>query len=140
MKTLKTSLNVKFSKPLIVCSLVCLIFLGVASGAAFVLNTVQTYSGACEKLDGFPGMLQQVGFVPSGTCKVDEGGDNGQRVDDGKHKKCKQGDCTVDGKKGTCVEVSSDRGDTMCTCKVKNESRDEDGDEGHEHGDAQPHK
>ncbi len=44
--------------------------LGIATGAAAVLDTMQTYSNACSKLDGFPGMLQATGFIPLGHCAL----------------------------------------------------------------------
>ena len=67
--------------------LVCMIGLfswGLAGGVAAVLRTIGIYSGACEKLSGFPGVLQAAGFVPSGTCKFEP--DNDQDKDKDKDK------------------------------------------------------
>ena len=44
--------------------------LGIATGAAAVLDTMETYSNACSKLSGFPGMLQATGFIPLGHCQL----------------------------------------------------------------------
>ena len=66
------------------------LFLGLSSGAVLVARTINEYSGACEKLNGFPGMLQSAGFVPIGNCKFIKG-------------KCpgpKQEQCVVNGKPG----------------------------------------
>ena len=136
MKTLKARFSAKVYQPLIVCILLCLVFLGVASGAVFVLQTVQAYTGVCEELDGLPGVLQQVGFMPRGTCRFDDDRDKGERAngdDRHKQKKCRPGECTVDGRKGKCIEVTSPAGETMCTCKVLNVSRDHDHDHDHDH-------
>jgi len=105
--------------------LVCMIGLfswGLAGGVAAVLRTIGIYSGACEKLSGFPGVLQAAGFVPSGTCKLEP--DDGKDKDKDKKKHCLPGECTVNGKKGTCVEEGSGDG-AVCVCRPKKISRDE---------------
>lgn len=109
--------------------LVCMIGLfswAIAGGVAVVLRTVGIYSGACEKLGGFPGVLQAAGFVPSGTCKfeLDDGKDKRKQKDRDKNKEkhCPLRECTVDGKKGNCVEETSG-GEPVCVCRPKKISR-----------------
>lgn len=110
--------------------LVCMIGLfswGLAGGVAAVLRTIGIYSGACEKLSGFPGVLQAAGFVPSGTCKFEPDTDQDKdkdHKDKDKKKHCLPGECTVNGKKGTCVEEGSGDG-AVCVCRPKKISRDE---------------
>lgn len=84
--------------------LLAALFLGVCSGAVFVAHTVAADSGSCEKLDGFPGLLQAAGFVPTGDCKM---------VDH----ECPKGEqCRVDGKRGHCV-AKEINGEYRCVCK-----------------------
>jgi hypothetical protein len=85
------------------CLLAALCF-GVCSGAVFVMHTVVADSGSCEKLEGFPRLLQAAGFVPTGDCKM---------VDH----QCRQGEqCRVDGKRGHCAAVQIN-GEPRCVCK-----------------------
>jgi hypothetical protein len=115
----------KVNTKVLVCCIVCLVFVGVASGAAFVFKTVQTYSGACDKLDGFPGVLQEVGFVPKGDCKFVITDRNKDRDKDD----CPPHACEVKGKEGICTFAQRDEtGKPSCFCKVKKVSRDEDDD------------
>lgn len=145
MKTSGNRLNLRISKPLIVCFLVCLVFLGVASGAAYVLKTVQSVSGACETLAGFPGILQMAGFVPSGNCRFGNPWDDDDRFADpekdrGKNHQCPPSACsTSDGKKGKCEPDPSNHlckrhHQPVCVCEVKNESRDDGKDHHGDHG------
>lgn len=108
----------KRHKTIILRCLLAALFLGVSSGAALVIQTVQTYSDACAKLSGFPGMLQKVGFVPEGSCdtRVRFRGD------------CRHHTCTVNGKAGHCVpekqpDPKSDKGDYICVCRPNRPSR-----------------
>ena len=82
------------------------IFLGLSSGALLVARTIGAYSGACEKLDGFPGLLQVAGFVPLGNCKFTKTG-----VCPGPKAEA----CDVGGKLGHCQETSVD-GKHVCVC------------------------
>jgi hypothetical protein len=103
--------------------LICLLFLTIAAHA-YVLKTIATYSGACGKLSGFPGVLQQTGFMPHGDCKVDPV--NG----------CSSQSCEVNGRAGHCVQLrwkdeddkqddQGDKGDkkVLCICKPNRPSR-----------------
>ena len=82
------------------------LFLGLSSGALLVARTIEAYSGACEKLDGFPGLLQAAGFVPLGHCKFTNlGVCPGPKVEA----------CVVNGKLGHCQETSID-GKKLCVC------------------------
>ena len=89
---------------MILISVICLLSLGAASGAAFTLRTIAMYSGACEPLGGFPGLLQAAGFVPTGNCKLKAGG------------VCSTAPCVVSGKKGHCVKVLVHR-KAVCVCE-----------------------
>lgn len=112
--------------------LVCMIGLfswGLAGGVAVVLRTIGIYSGACEKLSGFPGVLQAAGFVPGGTCRFEFDDKNSEQVNDknkdkDKHRKkhCPPNECRVDGRKGECVEETHGR-ETVCFCKPVKVSR-----------------
>jgi hypothetical protein len=81
------------------------LFVGASSGAVLVVRTVGEYSGACEKLDGFPGVLQAAGFLPHGDCRADP---NGKRA-------CPEHSCRADGKKGHCEAREVDKR-FFCTC------------------------
>jgi hypothetical protein len=81
------------------------LFLGVSSSAAFVAHTVAAYSGACEKLDGLPGMLQSAGFIPRGDCKLVHGDCPGPKNEY----------CEVGGKLGHCIKDVID-GKHVCVC------------------------
>jgi hypothetical protein len=109
----------KRHKTIVTRCLLSALFLGVSSGAVLVIQTVQTYSGACEKLNGFPGVLQKAGFLPEGSCNPKP------KVQDD----CKKHNCQVDGKAGHCVAEKlppSDSGsdkDFICVCKANRPSR-----------------
>jgi len=75
--------------------MICLLFLGAASGAAFTLKTITLYSGVCDALPGFPGMLQSAGFVPKGDCRLETRG---------RERECSDEPCKVNGKTGHCVK------------------------------------
>jgi hypothetical protein len=107
----------KTHRTLFTWCLVSALFLGVSSGAVLVIQTVQTYSGACDKLNGFPGVLQKAGFLPEGSCNP-----NPHSWDE-----CFKHRCEVDGKKGHCVAEKlphpvADR-DFLCVCKPNHPSR-----------------
>jgi hypothetical protein len=88
------------------------LILGVSSGAALFAHTVATYSGACSKLNGFPGLLQSAGFLPFGNCRLVLGKCPTRNV------------CSVGGKKGTCEEVHwDDKNRHACVCIPKGISR-----------------
>src|SRR5260370_662511 len=38
---------------------------GASRGLAYVNQTIETYSGACSELDGFPGVLQKLSLLGS---------------------------------------------------------------------------
>src|SRR5437879_517222 len=99
-------------RTVLVC-LVCLFSLGAAGGVAAVLRTIGIYSGACEKLSGFPGLLQAAAFVPAGTC---------QFVTQNNKKTCPPSACTVDGVKGKCT-LNTSVSPSTCVCKVQTTSR-----------------
>jgi hypothetical protein len=108
----------KTHRALFTWCLMSALFLGVSSAAVLVIQTVQTYSGACEKLNGFPGVLQKAGFLPEGSCNPKP------KV----HADCLKHKCTVDGKEGHCVperlppsNVGSDK-DFICVCKTSRPS------------------
>lgn len=110
---------------------VCMVFIGAASGAAFVLKAVRTYSGACETLAGVPGILQAALFIPKGNCDFGDADD--PNADPKPNHKCPPSACSVDGHKGTCGPDNSDppvlcqrHHKPVCVCIVGKESRDED--------------
>ena len=109
--------------------LVCVIGLfssGLAGGVAAVLRTIGIYDGACEKLSGFPGALQAAGFLHRGNCTLepDEDKDREQDRDRDKRKKkhCPPNECTVNGKKGKCVEEFAGL-EPACVCRPTKISR-----------------
>ena len=79
------------NKRLALSTLFCVVVLGIASATVFVKKTAAAYCGVCEPLDGVPGVLQRVGFIPEGNCK--------HRV---KNKRCIAQQCEVSGRKGFC--------------------------------------
>jgi hypothetical protein len=89
-------------KQLLYICLAVVISLGLAQGATLVMRTVETYSGACSDLAGFPGLLQKSGFIPKGKCQELKNGACG-------------GECEIgnSGKIGRCVSV----GQHNCVCK-----------------------
>ena len=100
------------NKSIALCCLLGALFLGFSSGAAFVWHNVAKGRGACEKLDGFPGLLQAAGFVPSGNC----------RLIDGKCPTTSSGACVVAGKPGHCVAELIDN-KRLCVCVKDKMSR-----------------
>src|SRR5579863_10342692 len=94
----------------ILIAVICLLSLGAASGAALTMRTIAMYSGVCDTLGGFPGMLQQTGFLPRGNCNLERDGH------------CSEEPCKVDGKKGHCVKREVDH-KTVCECKPNRTSR-----------------
>jgi hypothetical protein len=75
------------------------------------MHTVAIYSGTCDKLDGFPGLLQSAGFLPIGNCKWLN-----------PHRCNTEEECRVNGKIGHCgVEVIDHK--EFCVCKPKRISK-----------------
>jgi hypothetical protein len=79
-------------RSIILLCIICLLGVGLASGAVFTLRTIAMYSQVCsDNLHGFPGLLQAAGFVPGGACKVNAAG------------ACLSSQaCVVNGKRGHC--------------------------------------
>jgi hypothetical protein len=102
----------KMHKAVVLSCLWGALFLGVSSSAAFVAHTVAAYSGACEKLDGLPGLLQSAGFIPIGECHYI----NGVCPARG-HETCR-----VDGRRGHCVSRLIDHY-PICVCERDRISR-----------------
>ena len=91
----------------------CLIILGLTSGAMSLKAMVDRYSGICAPLDGVPGLLQKAGFVPLGHCtsvKV-----NGLLS-------CRKAYCEVKGKTGFCEKVYLAKV-PVCACVPINTSK-----------------
>jgi hypothetical protein len=87
-------------------ALIFLVSVGAVSATAYTLRTISLYAGVCDdNLQGFPGLLQAAGFVPSGRCtKTTAGACQVDQV------------CVVNGKKGHCVsQVIQTK--TYCICK-----------------------
>lgn len=109
----------KTHKTAIMRFLLSALCLGVCSGAVLVIQTVQTYGGSCDKLNGFPGVLQTAGFLPEGSCNPRP------RVRDDCHKN----HCLVNGKQGTCVPQALPKSevkglkDFTCVCEPVHPSR-----------------
>ncbi len=100
-------------KTALVCSTLCLFTVGLSTGGAAILSTVQEYSGACSSLGGFPGLLQKAGFVAAGPCKLDP-----------ILKLCAHHECVTAKKKlGECVKVVT-RNEIACFCEAKHVSGD----------------
>src|ERR1039457_4252507 len=97
-------LTMRTHKTVVACCLLGVLFLGVSSGAVLVIQTVQKYGGACDTLNGFPGVLQQAGFLPKGDCEV-------KIVD---REDCLKHMCKVNGRPGHCV-AERRPGDTIKT-------------------------
>lgn len=90
-------------KRTILLCILCLLAVGLASGAVFTLKTIALYSQVCDdNLQGFPGLLQAAGFVPNGRCKVSSTG------------ACITAQaCVVNGVKGNCRTQGKP---TRCVC------------------------
>ena len=101
----------KSHRTLFIGCIICLLFLGIA-GRAYVLQTVHTYSGACGKLHGLPGVLQKAGFLPSGNCKVDPARND-----------CTSQSCEVNGRAGLCQKLQIDFRTFACVCVPQPPSR-----------------
>lgn len=69
--------------------------------------TAVTYARSCDKLTGFPGLLQRVGLVTPGPCATQVGG-----------KLCNGGSaCTpTGGGSGTCKNTAALGQPATCTC------------------------
>ncbi len=105
----------RMHKAMVKWGLLAALFLGASSGSVHVFRTVSTYSGACASLGGFPGALQQAGFLPKGDC-------HNSKID---KDHCQHHACTVNGKPGFCAaaprpggDKDKDKDDYICVCKV----------------------
>jgi hypothetical protein len=89
----------------VVLGLTSLVFL-IAFCATLTLVTAHAYAGTCSQLSGFPGLLQRMGFVTTGTCATPPGGTV-----------CSGGSaCTVSGSGGTCKNTAAPGKAPVCTC------------------------
>jgi hypothetical protein len=95
----------KMHKAVVLSCLWGALFVGVSSSAAFVAHTIAKYDGVCEKLDGFPGLLQATGIVHFGRCAFVNGVCPGPT----------QEFCDAGGKAGHCSVRSID-GRNACVC------------------------
>ena len=87
-------------------TMVVLAVLATSLGTATILQARHDYYGVCSQLDGFPGLLQRMGFFQSGTCVGKPGG-----------ALCNAGgSCTVNGNPGTCANTGRPGGAAVCTC------------------------
>jgi hypothetical protein len=90
----------------LIVGLLSSIFLIMAGGATLTVYTAKAYAGTCSQLNGFPGLLQRMGFVTSGTCVTKVGGTV-----------CSGGSaCTVGGNAGTCKNTAPITQLPVCTC------------------------
>jgi hypothetical protein len=102
-------------------ALCSLLLVGMVEGQAFVdaevAKVAAAYPGAvpCDKLDGFAGLLQQVGMIPAGGCDTSKGQCPNGRA-------CEVANPSAGGppRKGKCGSVPGKKGggDT-CVCEVK---------------------
>jgi hypothetical protein len=82
-----------------------LVFL-IAVCVTMTLITAHAYAGTCSQLSGFPGLLQRMGFVTTGTCVTKIGG-----------AVCAGGSaCTVNGGNGTCTNTAAVNQAPVCQC------------------------
>jgi hypothetical protein len=82
-----------------------LVFLIVVCGILTLL-TAHAYAGTCSQLSGFPGLLQRMGFVTTGTCVSKPLGTV-----------CSGGSaCTVGGNAGHCKNTAAVNQVPVCTC------------------------
>ena len=95
----------KMHKAVVLSCLWGALFVGVSSSAAFVAHTIAKYDGVCEKLDGFPGLLQATGIVHFGRCAFVNGVCPGPT----------QEFCDAGGKVGHCIVDAID-GRKVCVC------------------------
>ena len=97
----------------VIVGLMSSIFLIVAGGATLTVYTAHAYAGTCSQLGGFPGLLQKMGFVTTGTCVTKVGG----TVCGG------GGACTISGNPGTCKNTAAINQIPVCTCVPKTVSK-----------------
>ena len=97
----------------VIVGLISSTFLIVAGGATLTVYTSHAYAGTCSQLSGFPGLLQRMGFVTTGTCVTKVGG----TVCSG------GGACTVSGNPGTCKNTALPSQTPVCTCVPKTVSK-----------------
>ena len=94
---------IKKNKPALSVAL-CLLAVGLTTGAMSLHAMVNTYSGVCGPLTGIPGLLQRAGFVPAGKCKPSVRGVCSESL-------CK----TTAGKAGHC-KAEKDGHVIVCVC------------------------
>ena len=97
------------TRRIVLLCVVSLLALGIASGAVFTLKTITLYTGVCEKVDGYAGLLQSAGLVPIGECALVN------------HACPVNHECTVAGRHGTCKEVQIDNHE-RCLCEARKKS------------------
>ena len=90
----------------VIVGLISSTFLIVAGGATLTVYTSHAYAGTCSQLSGFPGLLQKMGFVTTGTCVTKVGG----TVCSG------GGACPVSGNPGTCTNTAALGQTPVCRC------------------------
>ncbi len=100
----------KTNKHHVLTAMACLLLMALAGGTLFVRTMAAAYSNACEPLAGVPGLLQAVGFLPTGNCKFNE------------EKECQHHLCVVNGKKGRCMAILISK-KHYCICETKPISR-----------------
>jgi hypothetical protein len=79
----------------------------VSAGALITVFTAVSYARTCEKLTGFPGLLQRVGLVAAGPCVTKLGG-----VACGGGNAC----TTAQSKPGTCKNIAAVGQAANCQC------------------------
>jgi hypothetical protein len=107
----------RINKKSLVSTFAFLAVLGIGSATIFVKTTAAAYCGVCSSLDGVPGVLQRVGFIPGGTCKKRE-----DVVSTEKNVECGPQLCEVNGKRGHCV-TKVIRKNRYCACEPNKISR-----------------
>jgi hypothetical protein len=96
---------VKHLRRTVILGLTSLVFL-IAVGATLTLITAHAYAGTCSQLSGFPGLLQRMGFVTTGTCVTKVGGTA-----------CSGGSgCDASGSPGTCKNTAAVGKAPVCAC------------------------